>query len=377
MKNLMMGMASFAILTGCTHLDQNEQNTQENNVSVAAIAEEAPAPERTLAKFEPPQGKVLVFVGQDNESVGGTEQFRNGYVDHLGVPAGITHYVYFTEGKSNRFGAEFDVGTVDGLNSVTSWAAGPMCMRCYTESEKLDGTLLHLSISMEHDDEPAVAAGEYDHNIDELVAFLKEYNDRVFYLRIGYEFDGSWNSYEPEEFKAAWRRIVDKLRAEGVENFATVLATYSIDIADSVWEEYWPGDEYVDWIGSSYWSGGQFSSNIFEFARRVDKPVFLAEVTPRGFRTNESEEMIWHDWFRYFFTMVEENDDVVKAIAYINADWDVQPMWEGRGWGDTRIEINEHLKERWLAKMAEDRYVHSVDGLNELVGFKSPMDAAE
>ena len=57
-----------------------------------------------LAKYEPPQGRVLVFVGQDNKSVGGTDKWSDGYVDHIGMPAGITHYVYFTEGHTNEFG---------------------------------------------------------------------------------------------------------------------------------------------------------------------------------------------------------------------------------------------------------------------------------
>ena len=101
-----------------------------------------PAPETSridgpLAKFEPPHGKVLVFVGQDNLSVGGTDKWSDGYVDTFDVPAGITHYVYFSEGKTNPYGGEFDVGTVDGLNAETEWAAGPMCMRCYLESERL------------------------------------------------------------------------------------------------------------------------------------------------------------------------------------------------------------------------------------------------
>ena len=31
-------------------------------------------------KFTPPAGKVLVFAGQDNISVGGTEKYNKGYV---------------------------------------------------------------------------------------------------------------------------------------------------------------------------------------------------------------------------------------------------------------------------------------------------------
>ncbi|MBT6054597.1 MAG: hypothetical protein HOH16_04105, partial [Planctomycetaceae bacterium] len=33
-------------------------------------------------RFVPPAGKVLVFAGQDNISVGGTEKYSDGYVDN-------------------------------------------------------------------------------------------------------------------------------------------------------------------------------------------------------------------------------------------------------------------------------------------------------
>ena len=78
------------------------------------------------ARFTPPPGKILVFAGQDNESVGGTLKHRDGYVDNVGVPAGITHYVYFAEGWTNDFNRTFATGKVDGLNSETEWASGPM-----------------------------------------------------------------------------------------------------------------------------------------------------------------------------------------------------------------------------------------------------------
>ena len=50
--------------------------------------------EEISGKFAPPAGQVLVFAGQDNISVGGTQKYSDGYVDSIGVPGGITHYVY-------------------------------------------------------------------------------------------------------------------------------------------------------------------------------------------------------------------------------------------------------------------------------------------
>ena len=34
-------------------------------------------------KFEPKDGKVLVFVGQDLEALGGVKQYENGYLDYF------------------------------------------------------------------------------------------------------------------------------------------------------------------------------------------------------------------------------------------------------------------------------------------------------
>ena len=45
---------------------------------------------------------------------------------------------------------------------------------------------------------------------------------RMVNLRIGYEFDGEWNGYDPETYKRAFRAIVDTLREMGAENEQTV-----------------------------------------------------------------------------------------------------------------------------------------------------------
>lgn len=325
----------------------------------------------TAASFAPNDEKVLVFIGQDNKSLGGQDRWRDGYVDHVGMPAGITHYVYFSEGKTNNFGYTFDVGSVDGLNTSTRWGAGPMCLRCYLTSPRFSQSLVHLSISMELDEEGSVANGDYDHLIKELADFMKEFNQHTFYLRIGYEFDGSWNHYRPDDFVKAWRRIVDTLRAQHITNFATVLGASRFHIERSVWESYWPGDDYVDWLGYSYWHNETRPPVVFDIAREKGLPVFAAEVTPRGFWLDQvNGELIWIDWFQLFFDHIEANKDVVRAISFINADWDNDPMWKGRGWGDSRIQRNVKLKAKWLEKMATPMYIHSPVSVNQMVGHK-------
>ena len=90
------------------------------------------------------------------------------------------------------------------------WANEP---KAYLDSPVLDRCVMHLSISMEGNSEDKVADGSFDHLIDELVKFVGDHPKHPFLIRIGYEFDGSWNKYDPKNFKLAFQRIVKKLRA--------------------------------------------------------------------------------------------------------------------------------------------------------------------
>lgn len=326
------------------------------------------AAEKVPAKFEPPAGKVLVFAGQDNASVGGTKKFTNGYVDNVGVPGGITHYVGFGESSTNSLKRTLAKSSVVGLNSEADWGAGPMYMKPYVDSPKLASCVMHLSISMQDNWEDKVADGSRDHLIAEFVKFIADHPEHPFLIRIGYEFDGSWNGYDPENLKKAFRRIVDALRAAKLKNFAIVMGSTGSE-PKGKWEEYWPGDDYVDWVGFSYWGQAENEgSHALAFARKVGKPVFIAESTPRGnFFDKGNHEEIWKTWFEKYFKYINDNIDVIRAVSYINADWDAQDMWDG--WGQTRIETAPLIKTRWLEKMAEPRFVNADDKPFEVIGF--------
>ena len=324
-----------------------------------------------LARFEPPPGKVLIFVGQDNQSVGGNASYRDGYIEHVGVPAGITHYVGMGADHGNRFKAVFDDTRVDGLNSESYWGAGPMCMKYYVDSPILSNCVMHLSIAMTGNNEDKVADGTHDRLIDELIAFLREYDHLPFLIRIGYEFEGEWNGYDPENYKAAFRRIVDRLRKAKVKNFASVMASVSFATPYATWEAYYPGDEYVDWLGYSYWEGGPADGDSLQFARNKGKPVFIAESAPRGyFLTHDEGSQVWKDWYEPYFAHIEKHLDVIRAVSYINCNWDVQPMWKGQNWGDTRLQGSGYLREKWLEKLAEPAYLSVEDQPFRWIGFE-------
>src|SRR5690242_5900618 len=54
-------------------------------------------------KFEPADGKVLVFAGQELQAIGGLPDYHDGYFDHFPPAAGFTMYTNFLPG-TNSYG---------------------------------------------------------------------------------------------------------------------------------------------------------------------------------------------------------------------------------------------------------------------------------
>jgi beta-mannanase len=80
-----------------------------------------------------------------------------------------------------------------------------------------------------------------------------------FFIRFGAEFNihqdvefwsgaYSW-SKDPADFVKAWRRYVDIFRSEQVSNAIFIWNANWNDAGPHHWTEYYPGDNYVDWVG--------------------------------------------------------------------------------------------------------------------------------
>ncbi len=87
----------------------------------------------------------------------------------------------------------------------------------------------------------------------EISDLFSEYPDTPVYLRFAAEFDSSWeNKPNMSEFKSAFKFVSEYFKSRN-SNVAMVwsptqAASYDVNVSS-----YYPGDEYVDWIGlSSY-----------------------------------------------------------------------------------------------------------------------------
>ncbi|WP_397444572.1 glycosyl hydrolase [Polaribacter sp. R77954] len=321
-------------------------------------------------KFEPKNGKVLFFIGKDLEAVGGLKNYHNGYLDAFKIPAGITAYTNLSPGD-NSFG--WQINGLDGTKTKANWGAGDTCLQYYLDDKKFKNTMISIGLSMMNHDKN-VAKGKHDKLIITLGEWIKTTKRPVF-LRIGYEFDGwDWNNYEKKYFLKAWKRIHNIFRKIKVENVAFVWQSKGTGSNQEVLEEWYPGDEFVDWCGYSYFHNPD--NEMITFARKHKKPVFIAEACPvlkdklGNFYANLSNEteakQIWQKWFVPFFKVINDHPDVVKAFSYINVEWKSQVMWQNNVYFknvDSRIQQSDYITNKWNKEISESKYLQSTDSL--------------
>ena len=304
------------------------------------------------AKYAPEDGKKLLILGQDLGAVGGLNAYRQGYVDAMDhVPAGVTSYT--------------GLPAMNALTDLANWGAGDLKAQLYLKEKRFDNSFMVIGLWMVGQ-EAAVGQGAHDKAIRRLGAWIKKAKRPVF-LRIGYEFDGPWNNYSPADFIQAWKKIVSIFDNQGIKNCAFVWQ--SAGIPDTDIQSWYPGDEYVNWVAYSLFSGIGQGDKMLAFARQHDKPVMIAESTPRGKNLRRGNGLsIWNNWFSPYFTSIYAHDEI-KAVHYINANWDSQKMWIGQEWGDSRIQVDSLINERWNIEMAKSSWIMASENLFRKLGY--------
>jgi hypothetical protein len=255
-------------------------------------------------------------------------------------------------------------------------------------------------------DDVIALSDTYDDLIRAVGRVIRDFGDPVF-VRIGFEFNGSWNGYHPGIYPKAFRKFVDLLREEA-NNFATIWCYEpngpdDFDAVGSDGQPLWyPGDDYVDWFGIDLFQHTQFVSNadsqsarlatgsdraqvrpggrtgsrasetpydrtvrFLEMARQHGKPVYLSEVAAvNAYLTPDSEDpdfadgkADWALWFEPFFAFLAEHPEI-KGFNYMSQDYR-GTRYEAIGWGNARIQTNSYVKEQWINALRDERFLHA------------------
>ena len=337
------------------------------------------------AKFEPEDGKCILFVGQELTAIGGLDDYDDGYFDHFRIPGGFTMYTNFSPGD-NSFG-HVNKG-LDGVYTTDDWGDSPSNMSLQLADEDFKHCALAIGLAMVNH-EKEVAQGKLDHLIDGLGRFIQGLGDRPVFLRIGYEFGGEWNHYDRKDYIQAYKRIKDRYDRQGINNIAYVWQSHGWGMDLEELESWYPGNAYVDWCAYSFFS--RFKEvQMIDFARKKGKPVFIAEATPTiststvkiNGKTKETilanpdqAEEAWNKWFVPFFETIEQNEDVIKAVSYINCHWKANPMWFDNPTFqdvDARLQTNTMIAQLWKEKISDVRFLHASPDLFDLLKYNQP-----
>ena len=330
-------------------------------------AQSLPPSKKGMAKFEPEHGKCLFFIGQDMGAIGGLNKYDQGYCNYFDMPAGFTTYTSFSPGDES-YG--YTQRGNDGILKRANWGAGDMCAKCFLDDPDFKHSLVSIGLSLVNH-EKEVAKGTRDQLIKDLATWIKGLGERPVFLRIGYEFDGwDWNHYKKKYYLLAWNRIVELFREMEVHNVAFVWQSKGTGTDQATFEEWYPGDDLVDWCGYSYF--GNPDEEMLKFARKHQKPVFIAEATPVFEMDNlyfdtqltnpEIAQRAWEQWFVPFFETINKNEDIIKAFGYINVNWPSQLMWVNNPTFqkvDSRIQASEFVTQKWKEEVSKTKYLKS------------------
>ena len=147
-----------------------------------------------------------------------------------------------------------------------------------------------------------------------------------------------------DEYLSVWKKFAERRQAGGSLNIALVWESASCEESNPA--DWYPGDEVVDWVGMSYCDGKPSEATI-QFAREHFKPVMM---------NASSNSMDWNEWFVPFFQFVKENNDVIRAVTYLNA-------------GKSRIDLNADLLQKWKEETKESFWLKASPKLFNELGF--------
>jgi beta-mannanase len=151
--------------------------------------------------------------------------------------------------------------------------------------------------------------------------------------------NGNWYPWSvgstPDEYILAWRRVHDIFSNKSLDS-STLQWIWSVNYQDSgnyKAEEYWVGDNYVDWLGvdgynwgaSSTWSHWKWPNEVFDDMigrlRNLSstKPLSINEYGSTSIvTTNVSNIQMKTEWLNQFCDYIDTKQ--VKIVSYFNLD---------------------------------------------------------
>jgi hypothetical protein len=175
-----------------------------------------------------------------------------------------------------------------------------------------------------------IAGGGWDEYFKDAAIKVRDFKSPVF-ISIDHEMNGNWYPYSQAypnsgltaaDFVAAWRRIVTIFKQNGASNAAFVWSPNVPDVGGVPFSAYYPGDDYTDWIGVSYYSGNDLGAmDTIYRTYAAKKPFFITEWATETSKSKYNSRYPGDAaWIKQFFGALTARYPRVKAISWFN--WD-------------------------------------------------------
>jgi len=180
------------------------------------------------ALFEPTVGAYLGAYAESDQKVHDTKDWKYFYTEKFPELTGRKHAAYML---------------------YTTWGRSFEELYAHVEEAKEHGTALQIAL------QPMNGLGEVTDG-----PYLREYARAAaasgvpIFLRFANEMNGNWVPWsgDPQQYIEKFRLVADVFHEEAPDNVVVVWAPNDIPV-DTI-TQYYPGDEYVDWVGVSLYS---------------------------------------------------------------------------------------------------------------------------
>ncbi|MFA5105189.1 MAG: glycosyl hydrolase [Candidatus Margulisiibacteriota bacterium] len=183
-------------------------------------------------------------------------------------------------------------------------------------------------------------SGDFYSNYVDFAKWAKSFGKPMF-LSLGHEMNGDWYSWgsKPEQYKEYFRLVHDLILKNGANNVTFV---FNPDLRKYPYDSYFPGAEYVDWIGLDVYQGrtpgedgnivGVWKNNLFGFAMdqlgginpEKKLPVMIAEYG-RNRKSLDNPNNLNDPEKATITSVIDDitkpnNEDGIDAIVYFDID---------------------------------------------------------
>jgi beta-mannanase len=221
-----------------------------------------------------------------------------------------------------------------------------------------------------------VLAGVHDAYIDRYARAAKAFGQPVL-MRFLHEFNGNWYVWSgnkngqadggPARVVEVWKYVVDRFRAVGADNVQWLWVPHgpSTDRSEEAWNavaNYWPGDDYVDWIGldgynfypQDPWGGARplrdfddcFRALYDDCAALGERPMLIAEFGTGEFSYEGFDKAAW---VTDAFQKIKTDYPRLKMFTWFNINKEL----------DWRVNSSEAALAAFRAALADPYFIGS------------------